>query len=143
MNDVQASGLSAAAIADLRAAAMKAAENAHAPYSGFRVGCALLLEDGRVVTGCNVENASYRLTNCAEQVAVGKAVSEGGEVKLRAVAVANLNGAMSSPCGACRQTLWEFGEVGTRVFYPGEGGVESEITLGELLPLGFRLGVKE
>ncbi len=142
MSDVHASGLSAVAIAELRTAARTAAEKAYAPYSGFRVGAALLLDDGRVVTGCNVENASYRLTNCAEQVAVGKAVSDGGVVNLRAVAVANLNGAMSSPCGACRQTLWEFGESETWVFYPGEGGVDAEITLGELLPLGFRLGVK-
>lgn len=128
-----------AAKAALRELAVKAAEQAYAPYSGFRVGAALLLEDGSVVTGCNVENCSYRLTSCAEQGAIARAVAERGPgVRLRAVAVANLNGAASMPCGACRQTLTEFGGDATVVLYPGEGGVAKETVLGELLPWAFR-----
>ncbi|MGA8941001.1 MAG: cytidine deaminase [Acidobacteriaceae bacterium] len=122
----------------LRELAAEAAGRAYAPYSGFRVGAALLLEDGAVVTGCNVENCSYRLTSCAEQGAIARAVAERGPgVRLRAVAVANLNGAASMPCGACRQTLTEFGGDETVVLYPGEGG-PMETTLGELLPWAFR-----
>ena len=125
--------------ATLMALAVKAAEQAYAPYSKFRVGAALLLEDGSVVTGCNVENCSYRLTSCAEQGAIARAVAERGPgIRLRAVAVANLNGAASMPCGACRQTLAEFGGDATVVLYPGEGGALEETTLGELLPHAFR-----
>jgi cytidine deaminase len=122
----------------LREWAAKASEQAYAPYSRFRVGAALLLEDGAVVTGCNVENCSYRLTSCAEQGAIARAVAERGPgIRVRAVAVANLNGAASMPCGACRQTLSEFGEDGMVVLYPGEDG-PMETTLGELLPHAFR-----
>jgi len=125
--------------ARLRELAAKAAEQAYAPYSRFRVGAALLLEDGAVVTGCNVENCSYRLTSCAEQGAIARAVAERGPgIRVRAVAVANLNDAASMPCGACRQTLSEFGEDAMEVLYPGEGGTAMETTLGELLPHAFR-----
>jgi cytidine deaminase len=123
----------------LRELAVKAAEQAYAPYSKFRVGAALLLEDGSVVTGCNVENCSYRLTSCAEQGAIARAVAERGPgIRVHAVAVANLNGTARMPCGACRQTLSEFGADGMVVLYPGEGGAVSETTLGELLPHAFR-----
>jgi cytidine deaminase len=124
----------------LRRLAAVAAEHSYSPYSRFRVGAALLLDDGIVVTGCNVENCSYRLTSCAEQGAIARAVAEHGPgIRLRAVAVANLNGAASMPCGACRQTLAEFGDDATVVLYPGEGGAMEETTLGELLPKAFRL----
>ena len=122
----------------LRELAAGAAAQAYAPYSKFRVGAALLLDDGAVVTGCNVENCSYRLTSCAEQGAIARAVAERGPgIRVRAVAVANLNGVASMPCGACRQTLAEFGEDEMVVLYPGEDGPE-ETTLGELLPHAFR-----
>jgi cytidine deaminase len=125
--------------AKLRELAAKAAEHAYAPYSRYRVGAALLLEDGAVVTGCNVENCSYRLTSCAEQGAIARAVAERGpRVRIKAVAVANLNDAASMPCGACRQTLSEFGGDAMLVLYPGEGGAAMETTLGELLPHAFR-----
>ncbi|MGC9197318.1 MAG: cytidine deaminase [Acidobacteriaceae bacterium] len=131
--------LSEADRAKLRELAAKAAEQAYAPYSKFRVGAALLLQDGAVVTGCNVENCSYRLTSCAEQCAVARAVAEHGPgMRLRAVAVVNLNGAASMPCGACRQTLSEFGDDSTLILYPGEGGAAMETTLGQLLPCAFR-----
>jgi cytidine deaminase len=125
--------------AKLRELAAKAAEHAYAPYSRYRVGTALLLEDGAVVTGCNVENCSYRLTSCAEQGAIARAVAERGpRIRVRAVAVANLNSTASMPCGACRQTLSEFGGDAMLVLYPGEGGAAMETTLGELLPHAFR-----
>jgi cytidine deaminase len=123
----------------LVAMAAAVAEHAYAPYSKFRVGAALLLENGETVVGCNVENCSYRLTSCAEQGAIARAVATWGPgVRLKAVAVANLNGAISMPCGACRQTLVEFGGDEVVLLYPGEGGVILETTLGALLPEAFR-----
>jgi cytidine deaminase len=124
---------------NLRSLAAQAAENSYSPYSKFRVGAALLLTDGSIVTGCNVENCSYRLTCCAEQSAIARAVTERGPgIRLRAVAVANLNNAASMPCGACRQTLTEFGDDATPIFYPGENGSDEETTIGALLPHAFR-----
>jgi cytidine deaminase len=93
----------------LIAAAKAAQRNAHAPYSKFHVGAALLTKSGKVYTGVNVENASYGLTNCAERVAIGKAVSEGHR-QFQAIAVVAPSNALS-PCGACRQVLAEFGEM--------------------------------
>ena len=90
----------------LIALAAKARQTAYAPYSGFPVGAALLGKSGHVYTGCNVENASYSLTICAERVALFKAVSE-GECEFEAIAIVTANGA--TPCGACRQVLTEFG----------------------------------
>ena len=136
---IHPSGLTAEKIAELRAIAEKVAEQSYSPYSKFRVGAAVLLDDGQIFAGPNVENASYRLTICAENTAIAKAISEVGPgIRLRAVAVANLNGANSMPCGACRQILYEFGGVDTWVFGPGEDG-PVDIQLGELLPHGFRL----
>ena len=124
----------------LREFAHAAAANSYSPYSHFRVGAALLLTEGSVVTGCNVENASYRLTSCAEQAAIARAVAEHGpNIRLRAVAVANLNGAPSMPCGACRQTLGEFGDDDILILYPGEDGTDKSTTLGALLPDAFRM----
>lgn len=126
--------------AELRKLALEAAQHSYSPYSHFRVGAALLLEDGAIVTGCNVENCSYRLTSCAEQGAIARAVAERGPgIRLRAVAVANLNDSASMPCGACRQTLAEFGDDATLILYPGEHGEQAETTVGELLPHAFRL----
>lgn len=88
-------------------AALRARENAHAPYSGFKVGAALEEESGRVHTGCNIENATYGLTICAERVAVFKAVSEGARRFARIAVVAHTE-VLTPPCGACRQILWEF-----------------------------------
>src|SRR5579875_3155226 len=127
--------LSTAEQQQLRDLAQAAARNSYSPYSRFRVGAALLLEDGSIVTGCNVENASYRLTSCAEQAAIARAISERGpSIRLRAVAVANLNNSASMPCGACRQTLSEFGDDNVLILYPGEAGADETTTLGALLP---------
>jgi cytidine deaminase len=88
-------------------AAKQARENAHAPYSNFRVGAALRSTSGRIFSGCNVENASYGLTMCAERVAIFKAISE-GERGFSALAVVTDADALTPPCGACRQLIWEF-----------------------------------
>lgn len=124
----------------LLAAAREAAARAHAPYSGFRVGAALLAADGRVFTGCNVENASYGLTLCAERVALTKAVSEGA-TRFRGLAIAG--GAADNPappCGACRQALAEFCPPSLPVLYAGlASGKPRATTLGRLLPAAFRL----
>jgi cytidine deaminase len=128
----------------LQRAATLAAENAHAPYSCFRVGAALLLDDGTTVTGCNVENSSYGLTICAERSAVVRAVSEKGpQIRIRAIAVDNLNGAASAPCGACRQVLSEFALEDAVIFFPS---LQGDCELGfenrpffDLLPFSFSL----
>jgi cytidine deaminase len=121
----------------LLAAAKSAQRQAHAPYSKFRVGAALLAGNGRIFTGCNVENASYGLTMCAERVAVGKAVSEGCR-KFRAIAIVAPAGKVT-PCGACRQVLAEFGDM---LVLCADSRHLSRIRvyqLAELLPAAFRL----
>ena len=111
-------------------AAWQAREMAYAPYSNFAVGAALLAADGRVFPGCNVENISYGLTNCAERVAIGAAVAA-GVTKFSAVAVVADTGVPISPCGACRQVLAEFG-VPVVILANRQGSLE--FTLDELLP---------
>src|SRR6201987_4825076 len=102
--------LSASVRKKLERAAMRVMKNAHAPYSKFRVGAAILLTNGRVFSGCNVENASYGMTNCAERTAIFTAVAElGPKFEIKAIAVVNDKGVPCSPCGACRQVIYEFG----------------------------------
>lgn len=138
--DQPAHGLSTQQVEDLRTQATTAAENAYAPYSHFRVGAAVLLEDGLVVAGCNVENASFRLTTCAEQSAIAHAVAMyGPAIRIRAIVIVNLNTTASQPCGACRQTIYEFGTPTTSVYYPSYGGELAHATLAELLPAAFAL----
>jgi cytidine deaminase len=119
---------------ELLAAAKRAYEHAHAPYSNFRVGAAVLLENGQVFSGCNVENASYGLTNCAERTAIFSAVAALGstQVRIRAVAVVNDRAVACSPCGACRQVISEFGPDAD-VFYPGPKGIQHS-SMRQLLP---------
>jgi cytidine deaminase len=118
--------------------ARKAMANAHAPYSKFKVGAAILLTNGATFSGCNVENASYGMTNCAERTAIFSAVAElGPKIEIRAVTVVNDHGVPCSPCGACRQVIYEFGPDATIFFQSADGSKEAHIT--ELLPEGFRL----
>lgn len=111
-------------------AAWKTRDQAYAPYSHFHVGAALLAEDGRIFTGCNVENLSYGLTNCAERVAIGAAVAAGVR-RFLAVAVVADTAVPISPCGACRQVLAEFGVPRILLANRTE---RVEFTLEELLP---------
>jgi cytidine deaminase len=128
----------------LATAARAAAANAYAPYSQFFVGAAILLETGETVTGCNVENASFRLTACAEQTAIVAAVARfGGQIRIRAAAVQNAARVACTPCGACRQTLAEFAPPDALILFPGEDGVNTVKTLAELLPASFDLAKPE
>jgi len=120
---------------ELIARARDAMELAYAPYSGFRVGAAVLGEDGSVHTGCNVENASYGLSMCAERAAVACALA-GGVRRFRSVALVSSGPAAVPPCGACRQVLAEFSPTMT-VVSVGGGGDSKEWTLAELLPDAF------
>lgn len=122
-------------LADLLARARGARDAAYAPYSRFRVGAALLTQDGRVFLGANVENAAYSPTLCAERVAVGSAVVAGATA-FRAVAVIGSGPGPCTPCGTCRQVLYEFGP-GMDVLAAGEDGASARWTLDELLPAGF------
>ena len=120
---------------ELVAAATGVMAHAYSPYSNVRVGAALRAADGRVFTGCNVENASFGMTLCAERTAVVKAVSEGAR-EFTALAIAtSLDGALM-PCGACRQVLFEFAPA-LRVIVAGAGGERVETSLGDLLPEAF------
>ncbi len=120
-------------------AARDVAGNAHAPYSGFHVGAAVLTEGGTVYRGCNVENASYGLTICAERAAIFSAVAGKGaaNVRIRAIAVQTASGVPASPCGACRQVIYEF-NPDALVLFQSDDGLES-MTARELLPHGFGL----
>lgn len=131
-------GSSAAREADLDAliaAARAARENAHAPFSNFRVGAAVRAKSGRIYSGCNVENATYGLTLCAERVAVFKAISE-GERGFDAVVVVADTDTLTPPCGACRQILWEFCGDAKVLLANLKGKVERH-RMSELLPKPF------
>jgi len=115
--------------------ALTARGNAHAPYSRFLVGAALEDENGRIYTGCNIENATYGLTVCAERVAVFKALSEGAR-RFRRIAVAADTATLTPPCGACRQILWEFcGDI--ELILANPHGTSESLRLGQLFPRPF------
>ena len=116
-------------------AARKVRLNAHAPFSGFKVGAALETPDGTIITGCNVENATYGLTICAERVAIMKAISD-GLTKFTRIAIVADTDAPTPPCGACRQILWEFGGD-LEIVLANLQGVTGIHRLADLLPLPF------
>src|SRR5208283_3592570 len=119
-------------------AARKAMKNAYAPFSNFRVGAAILTSKGGIFSGCNVENSSYGMTNCAERTAIFSAIAEAGpNLEIHAVAVTNAQGVPCSPCGACRQVIYEFGPRAV-IFYQGKRGPQQSL-ITDLLPEGFRL----
>ena len=115
-------------------AAQQVRSNAYVPYSHYQVGAALLTPSGKVFTGCNVENASYGATICAERSAVVKAISEGEQDFVAAVVITENGG---SPCGICRQVMFEFAPDMTIVLVDGSGKMVHESALYDLLPLGF------
>jgi cytidine deaminase len=118
--------------------ARAAMQHAYAPYSHFKVGAALLTAKNEIFAGCNVENASYGLSNCAERTAIFSAVAQSAPgLVIKAIAVVNDQGVPCSPCGACRQVIYEFGPETIVIFQSKNGWKESPIT--ELLPEGFRL----
>lgn len=127
---------------ELCALAVKAMDNAYAPYSGYRVGAALLTTDGEIFTGCNIENSSFSPTVCAERTAIFKAVSE-GKREFSAIAVAGgkdgkIEGAFP-PCGVCRQVMAEFCEPDFTVLLVTGEKIYEKHTLSEILPLAFKL----
>ncbi len=140
----------------LRTAAKTALSNAYAPYSKFHVGAAVLLTDGTLTTGCNVENASFGATNCAERTAIFTAVAQGkigGQstekiktIKIKAIAVVTNSPTIATPCGICRQVIWEFGHdipvlcISNSGANSGENtGKEQIFTISQLLPFAFAL----
>ena len=125
---------------ELISAARDVATNAYSPYSNFRVGAALLTKSGKVYSGCNVENASYGLANCAERTAVFKAISE-GERAFELMAIVSTGGVY--PCGACRQVLNEFSPELKIVMGDLEGNLTGETSLVDLLPNAFGPGFKK
>lgn len=115
--------------------AKRARANAYSPYSRVKIGTAVLTEDGKIYTGCNIENSSFGLSNCAERTAIFKAVSEGHK-KLRAIAVVGETREYTKPCGACRQVMVQFNPR-LRIIRAGLDGYRSETTAEELLPEAF------
>lgn len=123
-------------IKELAGRATAARLRAYSPYSGFAVGAALLASDGMIYEGCNVENASYGLTNCAERAAVFAMIAGGGKTILAIAVIADARRAIS-PCGACRQVLSEFSTAQTQVWLGNLQGDVKNCTMGELLPYAF------
>ena len=119
--------------------ATQALDSAYAPYSEFKVGAAVLTSTGKIFPGCNVENASYGLSICAERNAIANAIIGSGKdtMEIKAIAVTNSHNVSCSPCGACRQVIWEFGQNAQIIFQGSKGWQTS--TIKDLLPEGFAL----
>lgn len=115
--------------------ANEAMERAYVPYSHFKVGAAVLMKSGKIYTGCNIENASYGATNCAERTAIFKAVSE-GETEIVAIAIVSSGKEFTYPCGICRQVIAEFMKEGDFVFENGQGEIQV-IPLEKMFPYSF------
>ncbi len=137
---MKASELTRAQAMKLLRAAAAVSKRAHAPYSNFQVGAALLTDRGEIITGCNVENASYGLTICAERNAIFHAVAS-GKRRLTAIAIVASGDQMPYPCGACRQVIAEFGDPSMTVLFAPRARLASyeSAKLGELLPKSFEL----
>jgi cytidine deaminase len=137
LTDDEESGMNAddLVVGEMRVAAEAAMNNAYCRYSKFRVGAAVLSEGGEIFSGCNVENASYGLTMCAERNAIFQAVAQGLR-KLKAVVVVTPTNTATPPCGACRQVIHEFGPE-AEIFVFGTGDVAQKFKLADLLPNAF------
>ena len=118
--------------------AKKASNNAYAPYSKFKVGACALFESGNIYTGCNVENSSYGLSLCAERNALSNAIASGETSKLQAIAIVSDNMAKCTPCGACRQWIYEFSKD-AKVILEDNNGEICSYSIEELLPYSFTL----
>lgn len=128
--------MSATKLDDMIRLAAAARENAHAPYSNFRVGACLEAASGTLYAGCNVENVAYPQGQCAEASAIGAMVSA-GDTKIVSVVVMGGGPSLCTPCGGCRQRLSEFAEPDTPVHVCGPEGLRKTVSLGDLLPFGF------
>ena len=117
-------------------AAKKVRENAHVPYSNFKVGAAFLTEEGSIISGCNVENAAYPQTQCAEASAIGSLISSGYK-KINEIVVIGSGPLLCSPCGGCRQRIREFASLDVKIHMCNEEGHMKTSTLGDLLPDSF------
>jgi cytidine deaminase len=122
---------------ELKEKAIAAAAKAYAPYSKFKVGCALLTKSGNVYTGCNVENASYGLTTCAERNAIANAINAEGEIEIQKLVVYTPTPTPTPPCGACRQVIHEFGNPEIKSYCEGEES--NTYQSKDLLPHAFDL----
>ncbi|KAK3691634.1 hypothetical protein LTR37_018513 [Vermiconidia calcicola] len=130
-------GLSSSDVQKLAKTCVEAKTRAYCPYSHFRVGCSVLLSDGSVVQGANVENAAYPVGSCAERVALGTAVVQGAKGHIRALAVASDVSPPASPCGMCRQFIREFCELNMPILMYDEDEKLTVMTLEQLLPTSF------
>lgn len=132
-------GLSPSVQSELIEVATQAMNSAYAPYSQFKVGAAVLTATGEIFAGCNVENASYGLSMCAERNAIANAIitSKQDTINIVAIAIANSQNVPCSPCGACRQVIWEFGQNAQVIFRSNQGWQVA--TIKDLLPSGFSL----
>jgi cytidine deaminase len=122
-------------------AAQEVSSRAYAPFSKFFVGSALLTSTGEIYSGCNVENSSYGLTNCAERTAIFTAIADAkrtGRLEISAIACLNRDGIPCAPCGACRQVIYEFGPEAMVIYRANDGSIRTT-PIAELLPEGFRL----
>ena len=120
---------------ELLECAKPAMQYAYTPYSNFKVGAAILMKSGKIYTGCNIENASYGATNCAERTAIFKAVSE-GETEIVTIAIVSSGGDFTYPCGICRQVIAEFMKEGEFIFENGQGDIQV-IPLEKMFPYSF------
>jgi len=121
---------------ELISRAIVAREKAYVPYSNFKVGAALITEDNKIYTGCNIENASYGATNCAERTAIFKAVSD-GPIKIKAIAIVGDPEDYTAPCGICRQVILEFASENIEIILAKNAKDYVVKTMGEILPGGF------
>ncbi len=126
-------------IKELINSALAVQQNSYSPYSKFSVGAALLCKSGKIYTGCNIENAAFTPTVCAERTAFFKAISE-GERQFTAIAVIGSADTLCMPCGVCRQVISEFCDSDFKIICAAKNGEYKEYTLGELLPFSFNLG---
>ena len=119
--------------------AKKASEKTYSPYSNFPVGACVLYESGNKYIGCNIENASYGLTLCAERTAISSAIAQGEKTKIKAIAIYSPKQKSCMPCGACRQWLSEFAlDNQIKIILEGEDGKAMVLTLAEIFPYGFK-----
>ncbi len=124
-------------VSDLIKIAINAASNAYAPYSKFKVGCALRASSGKVYAGCNVENVSYPVGTCAEAGAIAAMVC-GGDSKIKDILIYADSDKLISPCGACRQRIVEFSDKETKVYLSDRNGIQKTMKAEELLPFCFK-----